>query len=150
MELRAAAPAPVIGGSWLILDDFPAATSDPAVRKRINDALTVLRGAKCDLKGVGDDNADLDTIASARKALGVALPNDPAAAERLRGWLASSGEDLRGVVWFGKVDERSGVRPVVVLRDGDKSPEMRRAVTTPAAPPAIPAVPSPPPASAPR
>lgn len=96
-----AASAP--GGVWLLINDLTSAPQD--VQGQVHEALGRLRSAGAVIVGPDPDDADIERIASARKAIGPTARVDDRAVERIKSWLASGeGAEFTGLIWYARED----------------------------------------------
>ncbi len=89
---------PVSDGSlWIVIDDLKGAPGE--TRQKVEDAIERLRDNRFNVaaKPEGDDQIEL--LASARKTIGLGLPNDPATRDRLTQWVTDRSDEIAGVVW---------------------------------------------------
>jgi hypothetical protein len=113
-------------GQWLVVDDL-ADSLDETERGAVDASLARMEAAGAEIVGRGSDEQDVETLAAARAALGVASRTDDADAKRrLRSWLESERGDLAGALWFARKDEAGKLSVAVIAREGiDAEPVMR-------------------------
>ncbi len=108
---------PEATGRWVLVNDT-AGSSDPALALEGKILGQLLGTFGADVVGVSDAPEDLDAVASARAALGVATDaDDEAAKERLEDWVDSCVVECDGVVWLARDDGPERRRVVVIAKD---------------------------------
>ncbi|MFG0274298.1 MAG: serine/threonine protein kinase, partial [Phycisphaerales bacterium] len=115
------------GRAWLVLDDLgesaPASQrSAPAL------AASTMAASGFWVIGLGDDQAEIDRVASLKATLGTLQPGDPQTTETIRSWLREHAGAVEGVVWFPKPTSRTGVAPLIFSLDEDAARSAKRSV----------------------
>ncbi len=111
---------PGVEGRWALINDT-ANASEPALAMSGAVLASALMSAGATVVGPGDDESEIETVASARAALGVLTADDEAAADRLRAWLNGAGAGHTGVIWLTRNDGAAAPRALVVAQDPSKA-----------------------------
>jgi len=124
-----AAPAGAItsGRAWVMLDDLGEAASD-AQRVVLRRSADAMAGAGFFVSGLGDDETEIERVASLRAALGTLQPGDPAATEAVRSWLRQEAGEVEGVVWFPKPTSRAGGAPMIFSLDDEAARSVKSSI----------------------
>ncbi len=128
-----AAPMPLLppAGLVLVLDDLPA-SAPPERIEAVSQLRARLRMARYALLGCARDGAsavepellasataEVELLAGARAAVGLADPSDPEAVQRLSAFLREQGSDLDAILWIGRADDDSPIQTRVFARDDE-------------------------------
>ncbi|HTE06358.1 MAG TPA: hypothetical protein VK824_09195, partial [Planctomycetota bacterium] len=129
-ELQPPLPPPP-AGLVLVLDDLPAGAKPErvaaveALRDRLRAArYALLGGTDAGASGPPGTSAptgtsEVELLAGARAAVGLADPSDMEAVGRLSTFLATQGDGLDAILWIGRADDDAPVQTRVIARDED-------------------------------
>jgi len=124
---RSPAEAVTSGRAWVVLDDLGEAASAEQ-RRVLAQSADAMAGAGFLIGGMGDDEAEIERVASLRAALGTLQPGDPAATEAVRSWLRQEAGEVEGVVWFPKPTSRAGGAPMIFSLDDEAARSVKSSI----------------------
>lgn len=109
----ATAPVPQLGR--VLVYDSLNESADDATRASIKQGLDRLVSLGYSVVGPGYATEDIDLTAAAKNEIGLGTADDQATRDRLKAWLAGSGDNLQGLVWISR--DRPIDKPLVLMHD---------------------------------